>query len=70
MDDINVKLEALQSIPMEEVFKIAERASATAAKQAKERNSSKAATLKPLDRVILFLQQTKKLEEKEKERKR
>lgn len=61
LEDIRVKLEALQSIPMEDVFKIAERASAQAEKQAKEKNST-ASTLKPMDRVVLFLKQTQKME--------
>lgn len=59
LEDIRVKLEALQSIPMEDVFKIAEKASAQAEKQAKGKNTT---TLKPIDRVVAFLQQTKKLE--------
>lgn len=61
--DIHVKLETLQSLPMEEVFKIAEKASKQA--EAKSRASSKNGTastasakapLQPIDRVVYFLQ--------------
>lgn len=54
---------------MEDVFKIAEKATAQAEKQAKGKNIT-ASKLKPIDRVIMFLQQTKKMEQAEKERKR
>lgn len=51
-----MKLEALQSIPMEDVFKIAEKATAEADKLGKDTNSTH--KLRPIDRVILFLKQT------------
>ena len=65
--DIQVKLEALQSIPMEEVFKIAEKASKAAEAKRKQNatsgaNATKKTSLQPIDRVVAFLQQTAKLE--------
>ena len=53
IDDLQVPLEAMENLSMDEVMRIAEKASAEAAKRGvpKEKN------LAPMDRAVLFLQQ-------------